>query len=275
MKTFSRFILLMLVLAGAVAQAADVSPLTLGIFPYVSRGKLMELHTPLKLYLEQKLGRPIDMVTAPDFVEFMKRTQKGDYDLVFTAPHLGRLAETRDGYVRIVMTGHHVQSVFLARKDSGIHRIDDLKGKTIMIAQPISIVYQLSVHELARHGLEPGRDITIIDTRTHNNALYAPARRESDASATGIVLWRDAEPEIKNQLIEIGHTQEVPGFMMMGNKRLPPALIKRVQTALLNFNKLPESKAYFEETQFKRFEKIDDKTMKGLDPYVRVLTETP
>jgi phosphonate transport system substrate-binding protein len=264
--------LALLALIAGVAQAAE-APLVLGVFPYVSRGQLMEFHAPLKQYLEQQLQRPVDMVTAPNFVEFMERTRKGDYDLVLTAPHLGRLAEVRDGYVRVAKTAHHVYGIFLARQDSGIRTIADLKGKTVMIAQPVSIVYQLATEELRRHGLEPGRNVTVITALTHNNSLYAPMRHESDASVTGLVLWNTAEANVRAAEVEIGRTPGVPGFMLMASKRLAPALIERTRAAVFAFGKTPEGKAYLAATEFNRFEKIDDKTMKQLDPYTRILTE--
>jgi phosphonate transport system substrate-binding protein len=121
--------------------------------------------------------------------------------------------------------------------------------------------------------LVPGKDITVIGSLTHNNALYAPVRRESDASATGFVLWDKADPEVRAQLREIGRTPAVPGFMLMANRRLPAELIKRIQSAVLGFDKTNEGKAYFSATEFKHFEKIDDKSMRQLDPYTRVLTQ--
>lgn len=266
------FWLALLIMLGGIVHAAE-APLTLGVFPYVSRGQLMEFHTPLKTYLEQQLQRPVDMVTAPNFVEFMTRTQNGDYDLVLTAPHLGRLAEVRDGYQRVAMTAHRVYGIFLARKDSGIRRLADLRGKTLMAAQPVSIVYQMGMETLRQHGLEPGRDVTVIGSLTHNNALYAPLRRESDASVTGLVLWNNAERDLRTGLREIGKTGGVPGFMLMANKRMPPEQIRRIQDALFKFDKTKEGKAYFAVTEFQKFEKIDDKSMKQLDPYLRVLTE--
>ncbi len=258
----------------SLAALAAEAPLTLGLFPYVSRGQLMEFHTPLKLYLEGRLKRPVDLVTAPDFAEFMARTQRGEYDLVLTAPHLGRLAEKRDGYVRVAMTAHEVQGVFLVRRDSGIHRLEDLRGKTVMIAQPISIVHQLAVEHLRRHGLVPGKDLRILDTRTHNNALYAPARGEADASATGILLWVNAEPAIREAMREIDRTPPVPGFMVMAHKRVPPALVRQLRHWLLEYSGTPEGERYFQVTGLKAFRPIDDKTMKALDPYTRILTET-
>lgn len=273
MKTSIRWFSLAILLAVSGLVHSAEAPLTLGLFPYVSRGQLMALHTPLKAYLEEQLQRPVEMITAPNFAEFMTRTQKGEYDLILTAPHLGRLAETRDGYIRVAKTGHHVFGVFLTRKDSDIHSLADLKGKTIMMAQPISIVYLLGVEELRQNGLVPGKDITVIGSLTHNNALYAPARHESDASVTGFVLWDKADPEVRAKLREIGKTPGVPGFMLMANRRLPAELIKRIQTAVLGFDKTIEGKAYFSATEFKHFANIDDKSMRQLDPYTRILTK--
>lgn len=265
---------ILLFLNSTFVFSAD-SPLTLGIFPYVSRGQLMEFHTPLKLYLETHLRRPVELVTAPDFIEFISRTQKGDFDLILTAPHMGRLAEKRDNYKRLVKTGHEVQGIFLARKDSTIRKLEDLNGKSIMMAQPTSIIYQMSLEHLRKKGLVPGKNITVIGSRTHNNALYAPARRETDASVTGQLLWHGAEPEIRSQLVVIGQTRSVPGFMLMANSRMPSTETLKIQQLLLNFHKTPEGRAYFEATALKGFNKINDMTMKSLDPYTRILTEQP
>ena len=260
-------------LAIASAVRASDTALTFGLFPYVSRGQLMDYHTPLKVYLETQLKQPVDLITAPDFAEFMARTQKGEYDLVLTAPHMARLAEKRDNYARIAMTGHQVTGIFLARRDSGIRTMADLKGKSIMIAQPISIIHQMSIAHLERNGLIPGKDVTVVGTRTHNNALYAPARHETDASVTGVLLWENADPKLREEMIDFSRTESAPGFMLMANKRLPASKIRHLQSLLLGFANTAEGKAYFQATDLVGFDKIDDKTMKALDPYTRILVE--
>lgn len=267
------WIAILMLFTGLAHGAPAVPPLVFGVFPYVSPGQLMQFHNPLKIYLESKLQRPVELVTAPDFAGFMKRTQSGEYDLILTAPHLGRLAEQRDGYVRVVKTGHEVQGVFLARRDSAIRSLADLKGKQVMIAQPISIVYQMAIEHLKHIGLVPGKDVTVVTTRTHNNALYGPVQRETEASVTGILLWLNAEANVRSELLEIGRTHPVPGFTIMANKRLPPDQIKRVQALLLNFQNTPEGKTYFQDTDLLGFREIDEKTMKSLDPFTHVLTD--
>jgi len=273
MAGLMRFVSLVLVLVlGPSALASENTPLTLGVFPYVTPVQLASFHTPLKDYLAKSLQRPVSLVTAPDFDSFVDRTREGQYDIIITAPHLGRLAETRDGYKRLAQTRHVVQGIFLARKDSNIHRIEDLRGKNLMIAQKVSIIYQMAEHTLREKGLVPGESVTIVETRTHNNAMHAPLRGEADASVTGTLLWRVLKDDQKDQMRVIGTTEEAPGFMLMANPRLSNRDIAKIRKLLLDFHRVPGSEAYFSTTGYEKFDLIDDKVMKKLDPYTRVLT---
>lgn len=255
------------------ARASEPSPLVLGVFPYVSPVQLAQFHTPLKDFLARSLKRPVTLVTAPDFMSFVERTREGQYDIILTAPHLGRLAETRDGYQRVAQTGHTVQSIFLARKDSGIERIEDLKDKRVMIAQKVSLIYQMAEQLMRSKGLVPGESVTIIETRTHNNAMHAPLRGEVDASVTGTLLFKVLEDEQKKQLRVIGASQEAPGFMLMASKRVSAPDVAKIRGLLLDFHTAPDSEAYFATTGFGRFKLIDDRVMRSMDPYTVVLTQ--
>ena len=267
-------LVLSFLLGTAPVRATDApGPLVLGVFPYVTPVQLAQFHTPLKDYLAKQLGRPVTLVTAPDFMSFIERTHEGQYDLIITAPHMGRLAETRDGYQRVAQTGHTVQSIFLARKDSGIEKIEDLKGRRVMVAQKVSIIYQMAEQMLREKGLVPGESVTIVETRTHNNAMHAPLRGEADASVTGVLLWRVLEDEQKKQLRVIGVSQEMPGFMLMANKRMSAPDVAKIRGLLLDFHTVPGSEPYFTTTGYQRFKLIDDRVMRAMDPYTRVLTQ--
>ena len=271
MAGLMRFISLALALVlGPSALAGENPPLTLGVFPYVTPVQLAAFHAPLKDYLAKNLGRPVTLVTAPDFNSFVDRTREGQYDIVFTAPHLGRLAETRDGYKRMAQTNHTVQGFFLAPRNSNIHTIKDLKGKTVMIAQKVSIVYQMAEHTLRENGLVPGESVTIVETRTHNNAIQAPLRGEADASVTGKLLWHVLDDAQKAQLQVIGTTEEEPGFLVMAHPRLAKQDIEKIQKLLLDFHRVPGSESYFTTNGYEKFQAVDDRAMKGLDPYTRI-----
>lgn len=264
---------LLMLLGSGPTRASDPTALVLGVFPYVSPGQLAAFHTPLRDQLSKSLGRPVTLVTAPDFDTFVERTRLGQYDVVITAPHLGRLAEIRDGYRPLAMTGHTVQGIFLTRKDSAIHAIGDLRGKSVMVAQRTSIIYQMAEQLLREHGLVPGESVTIVETRTHNNATHAPVRGEADASVTGTLLWRVLDDDQKEQMRVIGVTDEAPGFIVMANKRIPRRQADAIRTLLLGYHELPDSERYFSTTGYQKFQKVDARVMKRLDPYIRILTQ--
>lgn len=272
MQHWIRSVMLMAALAlnPFCAAASEKTPLVLGVFPYVTPVQLATFHTPLKDYLAKNLERPVTLVTAPDFMSFVDRTREGQYDMVLTAPHLGRLAEIRDGYNPVVQTSHTVQGFFLARKDSGINTITDLKGKTLMMAQKVSIVYQMAEQTLRENGLVPGETVTIIDTRTHNNAIHAPLRGEADASVTGKLLWHVLDDSQKVQLKLIGTTAETPGFLLMAHSRLSKQDIEPLKKSLLEFHLKPGSESYFTTNGFEKFQSVDEKGMKALDPYTKI-----
>ena len=266
-----QFLLWLLVATPGVLHAEG--EITLGVLPYVTAGQLVEYHTPLKNYIAESLGRPVALITAPDLPGFVERTGKHEYDLILTAPHFGRLAERRDGYQVVVRTLNEIQAAFLVRKDSDIQRLEDLNGKRIMVAQPISMMYQLSVGTLEKKGLVPGKNITIVEARTNNNALSAPLRNEADAGVTGILLWGIATGEQKEQLRLIGTSPSVPGFVLMAHKRVPKRDVDKLRKALLSFRTTPQGEAYFAASGLKGFGPMDNATMSSLDPYTKVLTQ--
>ncbi len=244
-------------------------PVVFGVFPYVSPAKLVQFHRPLKEWLESTLGRPVSLVSAPDFDTFIERTAAGRYDYILTAPHLGRLAQRRSGYQPIARTLHVVRGIYLARADSDIHSLDDLKNKTITMAARVSVIFQMAEHQLKQHGMRDGTNITIRETSTHNNAMYAPLRGESDASVTGILLWNKLGQGHKAQLRVIGTTPNAPGFFFMANPRIHESDIGRVREAIMQFHDTEEGAAYFRTTGLKGFAPITNDMLQALDPYIQ------
>jgi phosphonate transport system substrate-binding protein len=266
------FILVILtVLCTGAVHAKAGEPITLGIFPYISPGKLVKFHRPLKEYLSRVLDQPVRVVTAADFSTFLQRTHEESYDYILTAPHFGRLAEMQDNYQRVAASKHEVQGIYLARVDSGIQKLEDLQGKSIMMAGSLAIIHQMAKHQLEQMQLVNGNNITIKETRTHNNAMIAAARRESDAALTGIRIWKKLGGSYRDTLRVIGTTPRAPGFMVMANKNQDDKSVARMRDALLKFEDSPEGKIYIERSGFSGFRAIDNATMHWLDPYVKVL----
>jgi len=276
-RLFTAVLLAVALPAGWAAEPVekDTRPITLGVFPYVSATQLVRFHTPLRAEVARILDRPVTLVTAPDFATFIDRTRKGMYDVIFTAPHFGRLAERRDHYSRLVRTSNEIYGVFLVPTGSPIRKIEDLRGKRIMIAQRLAVIYQTAEEQLRRKGLVPGRDVELIETSTHNNAMSAPLRGDADATVLPAALWQALARDNGQRLHEIGRTHSVPGAMIMASRALPAPDIEMLRVELLKFPRSPAGQEYFAVTGMHGFEPITDADAKSLDPYLPILESLP
>ena len=267
-KALSYFFILFTLSIWGIGNVNARDNLVLGVFPYMTASQLMQLQMPLKLCLEEHLGKTVSMVTAPDFQTFVQRTQANEYDFILTAPHLGWLAESRDHYQFIVATDHSVQGVFLARADSGIRSLDDLEGRTVAMAAPVSLLFQMGLEELRQHGYSDNKNISIKVARTHNNAMYAPVRREADVSITGSLIWEKFGDQFKDEMRVIGRTPKLSGLTMLANGSVSTKENQLVEKALLAFAESSEGENYFKKTGFGKFMKVDKEKRSSMERFV-------
>lgn len=265
-------------LSPALHAAPKTEILTLGVFPYLSPNQMVEQLTPLVERMEEALGKKINLVSAPDFMSYVKRTTEGEYDLVLTAPHMGRLAQKRDGWHLVVMSGQQTATVILVRKDSGIQKLEDLRDKKMAVGNWRSVTYLLAEEALARKGLTLGKDVQLIETATFSNVVQSVFIGEVDAGATPTLLWDKwihVNEEQHRQLREIFRAQKPapPSFLVMVPPKTDQATIIRLRESLLNFNDTPEGKEFLQKSQYESFLPPDQNAMESIDPYVHVLVE--
>jgi len=266
------FLTLFSLLFSPLANAAvdDKGDLILGVFPYLSPNQIVEYFTPLKDHLEKSLGRQVEIRSAPNFKQFVERTREGEYDVIFTGPHMGRLAENRSGYRPLAQTGIPIITVALSKKDSTIKSLSDLRDGSFAVGSKLAMHYQNVNLELGKSGLELGKNVRFIDTASFSNVLEAVIRGEADAGAVGSLLWDNAPAEQRAQLQEIYRSKPLPGFLLLGHTRIGEVNLNKIQTSLIGFAATPAGKAYFEKTKHIDFRAVDAATMKRMDPFTAV-----
>jgi phosphonate transport system substrate-binding protein len=274
LKRVARLGGLLLVLVTIPVQAEGDSTLIFGVFPYLSPRLMNEQFNPLKEYLEKTLGRPIELRSAKDYSSFIEGTGRGDYDFIFNAPQLARLAQKREGLRPLAQTGYRIQIVAVTRKDSTVKSLKDLRGHSISIGARMSLTHQIMRDELRKAGLELDHDVKYLDTAYFSNVLQSVIRGDAIAGATGSSLLDSAPAEEREQMREFFRSKEVPGFIFVGHPRLGKETLAKLQKALYTFSDTPEGKVYFDKTKLSDFRPVDEATMKSLDPYTEVYTST-
>ena len=262
--------------SSSVTATQKSKPLILGVFPYISANQMVAQLSPLVERMEEAVGRDIIMVSAPNFMSYMERTTRGEYDLVVTAPHMGRLSQKRDGWQLVVMSSQQTATLLLVRKDSGIERIEDLRGKKMAVGNWRSVTYQMAEKALAAKGLTLGKDVKVVETATFSNVVQSVFLGEVGVGATPTLLWDKwihVNEEQHRQLHEIFRAEKPapPSFLVMVPPKTEQSMILQLRESLLRFNETAEGQEFFKKSQYESFLAPDQKAMEAIDPYIHVL----
>lgn len=246
---------------------AEQKHLQLAIFPYLSPAQIIKHNKNLKIYLTKKLKRPISLITARNIKVYINNIRKANYDLIYTPPHVGRMANVIAGYQPIALTKQRIQGYFIVKKNSTLKDLSQTKGMTISMPSPMSIIYQIAVNDFKNAGIIVGKDIKHISTKGHTNAIFELIKGKSDLALSGVSMWQKLPQKYKSKLKIFELTTTTPGFIFMGNKNLDATLVARLKALLLKFDTTDEGIDYV----FKGYQNVDDTIMRDLDQYTHDL----
>ncbi|MBK1647691.1 ABC transporter substrate-binding protein [Rhabdochromatium marinum] len=103
--------------------------------------------------------QPLKFSSWPDIAEALKA---GAIDGGFLLTPIGLTLRVTGVPIQAVMLGHRNGSVITVKHDSGIHRIEDLRGRSIAVPSPFSTHNILLRKVLAEHQMEVS-EVRIID----------------------------------------------------------------------------------------------------------------
>jgi len=269
MKQGMKVFLIVTVLLGLMFSSANAGEraVEFAIFPYLTPDKIIKHHQNLKKFLAKELDHPVSIITARNIKTYIDNVKKGSYQLMFTAPHVGRFAQVRAGYQPVAMTTQYIQGYFVVKKESQIKTLADTKGKTISMAPSFAIIHQIAVQDLKAVGVEMHKDIKHYVTKGHTNAVISLLKGHSDLALSGVSMWKKLEPKYKDQLRILEKSTKIPGFLIMAHADMKPELVDKIRQSLLKFDQSAEGKAYL----FKGYKNISDGEMEQLDQYIKNL----
>ena len=233
-----------LLLAGTPAAAAD-APLTLALTPSRDPTALQEAGDAFVRTITRLSGVPMRAKVASDYAGVVEALRNRHVDLAFVHPVGYVLAHREAGcqiLVRDIWQGRVAYTArFYVRADSGIRRVEDLRGKTVAFVDPASssgYIYPMVL--LLKQGLVRDRDPKsffkeALFAGTHDAALRAVLQGRVDAAASF-----DKAPELYlkdpaqvARLSHVGETPPIPEAGICARPGLPADALARVKKALL------------------------------------------
>ena len=257
----------------ALAQA--MAPLEMGLLPNVSARTLLSQYQPLREYLARVLQRPVHLSTASDWSMFHQRMASTEYDLVATAPHMARLAQLDHGWQPVVQMLPDVQCLLVFAAARPIASVAELRGKTVVLANPQSLVAMHGMGWLATRGLRSGQDFGFVLTPTDDSAGNVLLRGDATAALISAGELRSMPEAVREQLRTLTAFAEVPGFMILASPRIDAAMLRQIRHHLLAFADASpsEAAAFMRATGFTGLREIAPGVLRSMDVYVQATRE--
>jgi len=208
-----------------IPAEAPVGTLRIGVLPLESPAEMHRRFTPLAEHLGARLGRPVELRVALDFAEAVDDLGAGRTRLAWLSPSTYVQAKRRHG-ARLLATAlregkPEQHAVVVARRDSGLRGLADLRGRTFAFGDPRST----SSHIVPRAMLlDAGVPLAALAAHAHLGHHDAVARAvlngEYDA---GAVMESVAVRLAGEGLVAIAQSPPIPEFCLCAAAAVPAA----------------------------------------------------
>ncbi|PNG41302.1 phosphonate ABC transporter substrate-binding protein [Pseudomonas asplenii] len=224
--------------------------MTIGLIPSEDSQAMIESSKQVLDDLQAKIGMPVVPFVATDYNGIIEALRSGKLDVAYLGPFsyvlATSVADVEAFSVAVTKkTGQSAyKSVILARKDSGIHTLADLKGHTFAFVDPSSA----SGHLFPKAGLEQAGFAPdslfkrVIFSGSHDASILAVENKKVDAAAVADRIFASAVAKgvVKQDDFEIvWSSKPIPESPMVWRKALDPELKKKVADALASIKDVP------------------------------------
>ena len=257
------------IFAAVTVMACNASAeITLGILPRLSTETLYGMFRPLAEYLSNEVGEKVSVVIPEDFDAFKAAVKAGQIDLGF-ANSLIYVQLKKDmnldplALASEEKAGTKFRGIIIARKDSGINKVQELKGKKLVFVDKDSAAgYIFQMMMLSKAGLDIHKDFTVLPfAKKHDNVTMAVFNKEADAGG----IREDDFEKMKNkvdlsQIKVIAYSEYFPNWPMFATAKIGKSTAAKIRAAFLKLKAdNAESERVLKSAKLTGFTTVSDK----------------
>jgi phosphonate transport system substrate-binding protein len=255
-----RFVALALALYICVAcgkSASSAKVLRVGFVPAEDAQQVIRNAQPLVEILQQRLGMDVQPFVATDYTGVVEALRVGKLDIAFLTPASYVLAKN-EANVRVALKSERKGSPFyyaaiITRADSGIRKLEDLRGKVFAFGDPLSTSANVFPRKLLHeNGIDPVRDFkNILYSGGHDATVLAVLNRKVDAGATYAnstdgddSAWARylQNPDDIKQIRVIAYSEPIPADNLVFGGNLDERLGNQIEQVFLELSRDPQGK---------------------------------
>jgi phosphonate transport system substrate-binding protein len=261
--------------AGAQAQTT----LRVTTIPEEAATEQVRKFTPLANYLEKQLGMKVQFTPVTDYPAAVESLVNKKVDVVWFGGFTFVQASIRSGGKIVPLAQREedtkFQSVFIAKTNSGIKSLSDMKGKKVSFGSQSSTSGHLMPRSfLLQANIEPEKDFKrIAYSGAHDATIASVVSGKVDAAALDITVWQKfvAENKVNTQDVNVFFT--TPPYFNYNwsvHADMPAAQRERVKKALLDIDpKTPEGKEILDLNRATRYIATVPENYRGIEAAAR------
>jgi len=231
--------------------------------------------TPVAGYLADHLAdlgvREVRVTIAHDIEEMAKFMREGQVDIYFDSPFPTLAVQEKADSQVILRRWKKGQaeywSVYLAHRESGITKVEDLVGKMVAVEEPHSTSgFVLPIGTLVEQGfvareaagptaMVAPNEVGYFFARDEQNMIELLLQRRVAGAGFSNQDYDKLPPEIKQELTMFGSTIVVPRQLVSVRAQLDPAIVTRVTQVLSDMDQSERGREVLE--GFKKTKKFD------------------
>ena len=267
-------------LSSALASLAHAQQvLRVTTIPEEAATEQIRKFTPLASYLEKALGMKVEFTPVNDYPAAVEALVNKKVDVVWFGGFTHVQANIRSGGKIVPLAQREedtkFQSVFIAKTDSGIKTLADMKGKQVSFGSQSSTSGHLMPRSfLLAANINPEKDFRrIAYSGAHDATIASVVSGKVDAAALDITVWKKfvSENKVDTKAVDVFYT--TPGYFNYNwsvHADMPKAQQDKVKAALLALNPAnPEHAEILRLNRATRYIETKPENYKGLEAAAR------
>ncbi len=276
-RTFRALMTCAVVMFGSLSHAQQVFKVT--TIPEEAATEQIRKFTPLASYLEKALGVKVEFTPVSDYPAAVETLVNKKVDLVWFGGFTHVQANLRSGGKIVPLAQREedtrFQSVFIAKTDSGIKSLADMKGKQVSFGSQSSTSGHLMPRSfLLQASIDPEKDFRrIAYSGAHDATIASVVSGKVDAAALDITVWKKfvSENKVDTKAVDVFYT--TPPYFNYNwsvHADMPAAMQEKVKTAFLALNPAnPEHAEILRLNRATRYVPTSPENYKGLESAAR------
>ncbi|MEX0806843.1 MAG: phosphate/phosphite/phosphonate ABC transporter substrate-binding protein [Candidatus Binatia bacterium] len=246
---------LWLVACGDSGKAPKV--LRVGFVPAEDAQQVMQNAQPIVDLLQKRLGMEVQPFVAADYTGIVEALRVNKLDIAFLTPASYVFAKN-EANVKVILKSERqgiasYYAAIITRADSGIKKLEDLRGKTFAFGDSLSTSGNIFPRKMFKErGIDPVRDFKqVLYSGGHDATVLAVLNGKVDAGATyanspdgNDTAWMRylKDPEDVKKIHAIAFSEPIPADNLVINGNLDESIARKVKESFLELSRDPKGK---------------------------------